>query len=218
MRRSSLITLQNRLWTGLIVTVVGVVMSASAFGQSTGGLKGKVRTQSGSGIAGATVIARQNGADLKTATANGKGEFVLDGLNSGVYNLVFDAKGYSSGVLYNVEVKKNKVNDLGERLILSRDQGSMVIVKGSIFFKDGTSVIGAKVDIERINSDGSVKKLGSGSTNISGEFTYRQTEGAAKLRITAYYNKASGSKEIDVSEPAIYRLAISLDINRDGKP
>ena len=94
-------------------------------------------------------------------------------------------------------------------------------VDGRIFdgnFKDGTSVVGAKVDIERINSDGSVKKLGSGETNISGEFTYRQTEGSAKLRVTVHYNKSSGSKEIEVSEPAIYRLAISLDINRDGKP
>lgn len=193
-------------------------MVASAFGQSGSGLKGKVRNTGGSGIPGATVTARQNGADIKTATANGKGEFVLDGLNSGVYNLVFDAKGYSTGVLYNVEVKKNKVSDLGERLILSPDQGSMVIVKGSIFYKDGTSVVGAKVTVEKVNADGSVKKIADGLTNISGEFTYRQAEGPAKLRVTATYNKSAKSKDVDVSEPAIYRLAITLDINRDGKP
>ncbi len=218
MRRFNYIKFRTSLWTALVATAVSVILASSAYGQSTGGLKGKVRTQSGSGISGATIVARQNGADVKSATANGKGEFVLDGLETGSYNLVFDAKGYASGVLYSVMVEKNKFNNLGERLILLPDQGSMVIVKGSIFFKDGTSAIGAKVDIESVNSDGSFKKLGTGTTNISGEFTYRQVEGTAKLRVTARYEKSSSSKEIDVSEPAIYRLAISLDVNRDGKP
>jgi len=196
-----------------------VLLTASAaLAQDTGGVKGKVRNARGTGIAGATVTARQDGRDLKTVTTNAKGEFQLDGLKAGTYNLVFEAKGYSSGVLYKVEVKQGSVNNLNDRLILSADQGSLVIVKGSIFFKDGTSVVGATVNIERVNSDGSVKKLGSGSTNISGEFTFRQPEGAAKLRVTAKYEGTTASKEIEVSEPAIYRLAITLDINRDGKP
>ncbi len=189
----------------------------TVFGQAVGGLKGKVRNTRGAGIAGATVTVRQKGADIKTATANEKGEFVLVGLSNGLYNLVFDGKGYASGVLYNVEIRKNKVSDLGDRLILAADQGSLVIVKGSIFFKEGTSIAGAKVDLEKINSDGSIKKLGSTMTNISGEFTFRQPEGAAKLRLTARYNHGSGTKEIEVSEPAIYRLAITLDISRNEK-
>lgn len=190
------------------------VLAAATYAQS-GGLKGKVRSTRGSGIAGATVTARQKGADVKTATANAKGDFVLDGLDAGLYNLVFDARGYSSGVLYNVEVKKNKVTDLGERLILGSDQGTLVIVKGSVFYKDGTSVPGATVTIERVNSDGSVKRLATAATNISGEFTYRQPQGEAKLRVTAAYNKATATKEVEVSEPAIYRLAISFDVNRE---
>ena len=136
---------------------------------------------------------------------------MLDGLKSGLYNLVFEAKRYASGVLYNVEVKKGKVNNLNDRLILSTDQGSLVIVKGSIFFKDGTSVIGAEVTLERVNSDGSARRLGTSTTNISGEFTFRQPEGSAKLRVTAKFEGTTGSKEIEVSEPAIYRLSIILD-------
>ncbi|MBP9108909.1 MAG: hypothetical protein KBF83_05070, partial [Pyrinomonadaceae bacterium] len=62
-----------------------------------------------------------------------------------------------------------------------------------------------------------VKKLGSGTTNISGEFTFRQPEGSATIRITAKYEGTSGSKEIEVAEPAIYRLAITLDRNRNEK-
>ena len=201
----------------LTVFAAILIFAASGLAQSSGGIKGKVRSTRGGGIAGATVTVRLDGKDVKSSTANSKGEFTIDGLTAGVYNLVFEAKGYSSGVLYKVNVKSGSTGDLGDKLILSPDQGSLVIVKGSVFFKDGTSVIGAKVDIERVNSDGSVKKLGSGTTNISGEFTFRQPEGSAKLRITAKYEGTSGSKEIEVAEPAIYRLAITLDRNRNEK-
>ena len=197
--------------------LAAVILAASSVFAQSGGLKGVVRSTRGQGIASATIVARQKGADIKSTTANSKGEFQLSGLENGLYNLVFEARGYASGVLYNVEVRKGKVDDLGDRLILSPDQGSLVIVKGSIFFKEGTSVSGAKIDIERINADGSVKKIGSTTTNISGEFTFRQPEGAAKLRVTAKYNSVAGSKEIDVSEPAIYRLAITLEVSRNDK-
>ena len=194
-----------------MLTIMMGVTAASA--QSMGGVKGKVRTARGSGVGGATVTARQKGVDLKSTTANSKGEFLLDGLEAGRYNLVFDAPGYSSGILYNVEVQKKKTSDLGDRLILSTDQGTQVIVKGSVFFKEGISIPGAKVEIERIGSDGSAKKLGSGYTSESGEFTFRQPQGAAKLRVRATYKGVSESKEVEVDQPAIYRLAISLDLS-----
>ncbi len=192
-------------------------LAPSAIAQSTGGLKGKVRTASGDGIGNATITARQKGVDLKTVKGDSKGNFVMEGLETGRYNVVFDAPGYSSGVLYNVEVKKNKVSDLGDRLMLSSDQGTQVIVKGSIFYKEGTSVTGAKVELEKVNADGSTQRLGSSMTNISGEFTFRRPEGAAKLRVTAKFKGISGSKEIEVDQAAIYRLAITLDISRTEK-
>jgi hypothetical protein len=208
----------SRTVSSTFVTLLTVVVCvAAAFAQSTGGVKGKVRSSRGSGIAGATVTARQKGVDVKTTTANSKGEFVLDGLESGRYNLAFDAPGYSMGIMYNVEVRKNKVSDLGDRLILSADQGTQVIVKGSVFFKEGFSVPGAKVEIESVGSGGSTKKLGSGFTSESGEFTFRQPQGAAKLRVTATYKGVSASKDVEVSEPAIYRLAITLDMARPSE-
>lgn len=198
--------------TASVLLTVAICVAA-ALAQSTGGVKGKVRSARGTGIAGATVTARQKGVDVKTTTANSKGEFVLDGLESGRYNLAFDAPGYSMGIMYNVEVQKKKISDLGDRLILSADQGTQVIVKGSVFFKEGFSVPGAKVEIESVSSSGSTKKLGSGFTSESGEFTFRQPQGAAKFRVTATYKGVSASKEVDVSEPAIYRLAITLEMS-----
>lgn len=189
----------------------------SAVSAQTGGLKGKVRTNSGDGIANANVTVRKDGKDIKSVNANSGGNFMIEGIDPGSYNLVVDAKGYSSGVLYNVEIKKNKVRDLGDRLILNVDQGTQVILKGSVFFREGTSVTGAKVEVEKINLDGSAKRLGTTYTNVSGEFTIRQPDGAAKFRITASYKGVSGTKEIQVDNAAVYRLAITLDLSRVDK-
>jgi 5-hydroxyisourate hydrolase-like protein (transthyretin family) len=196
--------------------MAAVCFGSSAFAQS-GGVKGRVRSNSGSGIANASVTARRDGKDVKSARTDSKGNFVMQGLASGVYNIVFDAGGYSSGVKYNVEIKDKKIRDLGDRLILSIDKGSQVILKGSVFFKEGFTATGVKVEIERVNADGTVKHLGEVFTNGFGEFTFLQPEGPAKLRLTARYKEGSGTKEVDVDGAAIYRLAISLDISKTEK-
>ncbi len=192
----------------------GLILAASsvfAFAQESGGLKGKIRTAKGDGIASATVTARQNGEDVKSATADGDGNFVLENLKSGVYNLVFSKSGYRSGVIYNIEIKKRGLKNLGDRLILMVDQGSQVIIKGSVFAPDGRSVGGAEIKIEKILGDNSFKKVGSAMSSYSGEFTFRFSEGAATYRITAKAKGTSASKEIEVGSAAIYRLAITLN-------
>ncbi len=188
--------------------------AALTFGQETGGVKGKVRTTRGDGIDSATIIARQQDEDIKSATSDADGNFILENLKAGNYNIVFSKNGYSSGVLYNVEVKKKKIGDLGERLVLTIDQGTQIIIKGSVFAPDGRSVGGAEIKIERIGSDGSIKKVGSSKASYSGEFTFRFSEGAAKYRITAFTKGASASKEIEVDNAAIYRLAITLEMRK----
>lgn len=185
-----------------------VIVSA----QETGGVKGKVRTAKGDAIAGVTIIARQQGKDIKSVKAGADGKFVLGGLQPGVYNIVFDKSGYSLGIKYNVEIKKNSTRDLGDRLFLMADQGTQIILKGSVFNEDGRSVGGAKVEIVKLLSDGSTKKLASGYTDISGEFSFRFPEGATKLRVTASLKDSTASKEVEVSSAAIYRLAISLKV------
>ena len=205
----------KRLSVALFLAIFG--LAGASVAQDTGGIKGKVRTPAGAGIPRASITARQNGNNVASASADSSGNFVMNGLKAGRYNVVFDAKGFSSGVLYNIEVKKKKTVDLGDRLILSTDQGTLVLVKGSVFFKEGTSISGAKVEVEKIGADGSVKKLGSDLTNVSGEFSFKQPEGPAKLRIRASYKGVEGVKEIEVDAAAIYRLAITLDISRSDK-
>ena len=200
-----------RLLAALAFTLA---LFAASYGQETGGVKGKVRTESGNGIPNARVVLRQNGADLKTVAADRNGNFIIDGLAPGKYNVLFDASGYSSGELHNVEIKKKGMRDLGDRLMLTVDRGTLVLVQGSVFFKEGTSVTGAKIEVEEIAADGSIKKVGSYYSNSSGEFTFRRPPGRSKLRVTASLKGVKASKELEVEEAAIYRVALSLDLSR----
>jgi hypothetical protein len=199
---------------GLLISGFCLMSSAAA---QTGGLKGRVKNLEGNGISGATVTARLNGKDLRTVTSDKKGEFLMDGLDAGVYNVVVDANGYSSGIKPGIEVAAGKIRDLGDRLILTADRGSFVIIDGGVFYKDGTRLSGAEVKIERVNADGSTRKLSTLWSNDDGDFAFRQRPGTAKLRVTATYNGRSATKDVDVDNAALYHVALSLDVER-AKP
>jgi len=192
-----------------------LMMSAAVYAQA-GALKGKVRTNSGQGIADAVVTITLGGKDIKSGRSDSAGTFLIYGVEPGTYTLRVEAKGYASGTLFGVEIK-NKVKDLGDKLFLTVDQGSQVILRGSVFFKEGTSVTRAKVELERARSDGSFERLGSVETNVSGEFVFRQPPGAATYRVTAKYKGVSAVKEITVDNPAVYRVAVSLDLSREDR-
>ena len=192
-------------------------MVLSTVGQTSGGVKGKIRDWNGNGLAGISVSARQKGEDVKSVRSGKDGNFVLDGLAPGTYNIAFDGEGYSTGVLYNVEVKAGKVRGLSDRLLLTRDRGSMVFVKGIVFYRDSTSLAGADVELYLINDDGSAKKLFGTTTNQSGDFEFPAVRVIKKLRVKATFNGVSETKEIDVVQPQIYRTTLTLPIDRQSK-
>lgn len=193
------------------VLLAGVSFAAA----QSGGAKGKVRSSKGDGLAGVAVTARKDGKDVKTVRTDSKGNFQMSGLSSGTYNFVFDKTGYSVGVKYGVEIKSGDVRDLGDRLVLGVDSGTLVLINGSVFDQYGRSITGARVEIVRISGGETSKKLGTVYTNVSGEFTFRQPEGAATFRITATAKGVSASKEVTVDSAARYRLAITLEIPKD---
>ena len=192
----------------LMILFSGVMVVA----QSLGSVKGRVRAGSGSSIADVKITARQNGNDMKSVKTDGKGKFRINGLAPGKYNLLFEKDGYSSGVLYDVLIKKKKVNNLKDRLVLTVDQGTLVIVSGSVFNQFGRSVYGAKVTIEEIRPNKPNRKAGTFYSSLSGHFIFRFRKGKKKFRIIASTKNVSSSKEIEVEEAGIYRLAITLNL------
>ncbi len=178
----------------------------------TGGLKGKVRSDEGDSIPGAIITIRQDGDDLKSAKSDNKGNFSMDGVKPGRYNIVFRKAGYTSGLMYNVEVVGKKTRDLGDRLILKLDDGFLVIINGSAYDQRGFAIYGAKVKIEKILADGSTKKLDTGYTSRTGEFTFRYSDEVAKFRVTVSAKGVEASKDVEVEEAATYRVAITLEL------
>lgn len=199
---------------GLSVLMLSAAIAVAA---QPGGLKGKVKSNSGQGIANASITLTRSGDDVKAVRSASDGAFEIQGIEPGFYGLRVDADGYASGSVFSVEIKKGKTRDLGDKLFLRVDQGTLVILRGSVFFKEGTSVMGAEVGLERVNSDGTTKKIGSFDTSESGEFVFRQPAGPAKYRVTAKYRGVAGTKEITVEQAAVYRLAISLELSNKDK-
>lgn len=203
------------LKSSLLFVFLLAFSSFAAFAQNTGGAKGKVRTSRGDGLSGATVTARQDSEDVKSVKSDAKGNFALKGLKPGLYNFVFEKNGFSTGVKYNVEIKKDKEVNLGDRLVLTVDKGTQVIINGSVYNQAGFGIYGAKIEIEKISADGKTRKVSSGYSSEFGEFNFRFSEGAARLRVTASAKGVSASKEIEVDNPAVYRVAITLKVNSD---
>ena len=199
------------------VMVLLSLMGAVAFAQETGSVKGKVRNEDGKRIPGVNVAIRKDGKNLKSTRTNKDGKFLLRGIKPGTYNLAFEKQGYSLGVLKNVLIKSKKTNNLRDRLILTVDDGTLVIIQGSVFNQYGRSIRGAKIKIEEIRSNKKKPKtVGKGYTSRSGEFIFRFPEGAKKLRVTASANGITESKDVKVDEVAIYRLAITLKLPEKG--
>lgn len=210
--RKSLLELPRLIGSVTVVALFSVAVIAQ-----TGGLKGRVRANSGRGISNASVIVTKGTSEIKTARSGADGNFQIEGIEPGFYSLRVEADGFAPGTMFSVEVKKGKVRDLGERLFLKVDEGTQVILRGSVFFKEGTSVTAAKVEVERVNADGTTRNAGSVFSSVSGEFVFRLPGEAGKYRVTAKYKDSSASKEIVVENPAVYRMAISLNLSSKDK-
>ena len=199
----------------LFLTVFYLLPTANA--QTTGGVKGKIRNMNGDGIAGATVTAHKNQREAGSAHSGKNGEFVLEGLQPGIYNFAIEAKGYATGIKYDVEVRPGKPRDLGGNLLLQADRGSQVIIRGSVFYKDGTSVSACDVDVAMVGTNGEMKNLTTLTTGYSGEFSYRRPEGKATYRFTSKCHGVTASRDLTVDSAAIYTTSVLLPINRGEK-
>jgi hypothetical protein len=184
--------------------------SALAQDKTTGAIKGKVRVEKGS-PAGAAVILRQGDREVGRTTTDKKGDFQIARIAPGVYGLTVRKPGLAVGSIEGVEVKAGKTRSLGDRLVLSVDEGSIAFVRGSVFNESGRSVPGVRIELARVINEQSTEKLDARMTGETGEFVFRLPPDAAKYRVTMKANGAQvDTKDVSVDGPAVYRVALTF--------
>jgi hypothetical protein len=196
-------------------TLISILFLLSIAGVSlgqdkvNGGIRGKVRVETGT-PSGVTVVVRQGEKELSQVTTDKNGEFVISRLTPGKYGLTFRKPGLSVGTIEDVEVKAGKVRTLGDRLVLTIDDGSIAFIRGSVFTMEGRSVPNAKVELAKIMEDGSAKKVDGRLTNETGSFVFRLAPETAKYRVSVKTNGDPITKDVEVDGAAVYRVALSL--------
>ncbi len=197
--------------TVLMVTTILLAAGVSfAQDKSFGGIKGKVRVETGS-PAGVTVVVRRGETEVTRVTTEKSGDFLVSRLTPGIYGLTFRKPGLSIGTMEDIEVKAGKTRSLGDRLILTIDEGSIAFVSGSVFNAQGRSVPNAKVELSRILDDGTAKKIDGRITTETGSFKFRLSPDFAKYRVSVKTDGAEPvSKDVEIDGAAVYRVALSL--------
>jgi hypothetical protein len=202
--------LQTRSFLIVLTIIVLTAAVVVAQDKSTGGFKGKVRVEVGA-PAGVTVVIRQGERELGRVVTDKNGEFAVNRLKPGLYGVTLRKSGLSVGTIENIEVKAGKTRSLGDRLILTIDEGSIAFIRGSVFDPAGRSAPNVRVELARIEADGNLKKIDGRVTNEIGSFVFRLKPDPAKYRVTAKAKDSEPvSKDVEIDGAAVYRIALSL--------
>ena len=193
----------------MLVVILAAACLCVAQDKTLGGIKGKVRVETGT-PGGVTVLVRRGEKEVSRSTTDKNGEFVVSRLTPGIYGLTFRKPGLSIGSIEDVEVKAGKIRSLGDRLILTIDEGSIAFLSGSVFSADGRSVANAKVELSRILEDGTTKKIDGRVTTETGSFKFRLGPEPAKYRVTLKTSGEPVTKDVEIDGAAVYRVALSL--------
>jgi hypothetical protein len=196
----------------LFLFAITLAFASVATGQdkSLGAIKGRVRVETGT-PAGVTVVVRRGDTEVTRSSTDKNGDFLVSKLTPGKYGVTFRKPGLSIGSLEDIEVKAGKTRSLGDRLVLTIDEGSIAFLSGSVFNAAGRSVANAKVELSRILEDGSTKKIDSRITTETGSFKFRLSPDPGKYRVSV---KAEGSepvtKDVEIDGAAVYRVALNI--------
>jgi Carboxypeptidase regulatory-like domain len=193
-------------FASLLVTICCLVSFAQ-----TSGVKGKVKTVKGKGLSGVTVTVIKDGLQVKEEETNEKGEFLIEGLEEGIYSFTFQKEGFNDGQLKQRQILKGQIRNLGEDLILKVSDNSIyVILRASVLDQDGLAVRGAKVEITKGSDNKRVTTL---YTNDAGEVSIRLPDQNATFKFTASFpNAESSNGEIIVEGAGLYHKLLKLKI------
>lgn len=198
------------------VIVIAIILGGASAGiaqdKSLGAITGKVRVETGT-PADVTVVVRRGETEVTRSTTKKDGNFLVSKLAPGIYGLTFRKPGLSIGTIEDIEVRAGKTRSLGDRLILTIDEGSIAFLSGSVFSADGRSVPNAKVELSRILEDGTTKKIDGRITTETGSFKFRLSPESGKYRVSV---KPDGdepvTKDVEIDGAAVYRVALNLPL------
>ena len=198
-------------FTLVLVFLVISLSAGNLFSQdhASGRIKGKVRVETGA-PSGVSVIVRQGEREVARGVTDKNGEFVISRLTPGRYGLTLRKPGLSVGTIEDIDLKAGQTRSFSG-LILAIDEGSIAFIKGSVFNQDDRSVPNVRIELARIESDGTARKIDGRVTNEIGSFVFRLTPEVAKYRVTAKPNGGDPvSKDVEIDGAAVYRVALSL--------
>jgi hypothetical protein len=202
--------LKTRLLLLVFILASFAAVPAVAQEKATGGFKGKVRVEVGTPV-GVTVVVRQQDREVGRVLTDKNGEFNVARLKPGLYGVTLRKSGLSVGTIENIEVKAGKTRSLGDRLVLTIDEGSIAFIKGSVFDPTGRSLPNARIELARIEADGTMKKIDGRVSNEIGAFVFRLTPDVAKYRVTAKWKDSElVSIDVAVDGAAVYRVALTI--------
>jgi hypothetical protein len=199
----------------LVLSAIGPAAAAQKRSKkqepTTGAISGRVRVAPGATPVGVSVTVRRGDEEVARRETNAKGEFEVQGLAPGTYGLTLRKAGLEVGRMEDVEVRAGKTVSLKDKLFLPIDDGAIAHIRGSVFDANGRSVGGAKVELARVEADGTIKKLDDRVSNATGSFAFRLPPEHARYRLTAKADGAEpASEEVNIDGAAIYRVALSL--------
>jgi hypothetical protein len=208
-KRVSVMTRKRRACAVLLA----LLLAGLCAGQTTkpGGVKGKVRVEEGASAENVTISVRADEREVASATTDRNGRFEITGVAPGRYSLVFRKAGLRTAEIKDYEINAGKVRALGDRVYMPVDEGSLALLRGSVFRADGHSLGGAEVQLFRLLADGTAQKIDGRVTNDLGQFAFRLLPTAARYRVTAKFGGFPPvSKEIDIEGPSVYRVGLSI--------
>ncbi len=202
----------------VFLSALVVLCSLAAAAQKTGTLKGRVENEKGKPLADVaiTVMSSRDRSTKETKTDQ-SGCYSLD-LEPGDYTVAFDAEGYRSGKLTDMQQVEEGKETTIKTIRLQKERGTSRI-RGAVFDADGRSLAGVKLKLIRIATDEEKKEgrrfksfTSDYVTNNRGEFAFRVPSERARYLVTASLSgyKAQ-TKTIDVNESESVPLAFSLE-------
>ena len=197
-----------------ILILLGLVMSAvAAFAQggNTGGIKGKVSVKGQGPTADVAVTVHQGEREVAHAVTDSKGEFLITGLAPGVYGITLRKTGLSVGSLEDIKVKAGKTTALPDRLVLTVNEASIARLWSSVFNDGGYSVPNVRIELARVQADGTIRKIDGRLTNETGQAVFRLSPDKATYRLTIRADGAEPqSKDVEIDGAMVYRVAFTI--------